>query len=211
MTAVGYVGGDPDKLDRAGYTLGDVIAADATGTLVPVALGAPTEVLTVEPAEATDVGWGAAGGGATTAVRLSRITTGSVTFPNSAPAYAINAALNAPPIPAAVGDYVEVSITALFDFAANSFVDIGVVVGGVIVRYMGTGSGALPTEGNPGLYPDPGFNGYIGPQGFVVTAPDLSAGNVQFALVSLATGTGQALATADFPFAWNVKNLGPVI
>lgn len=248
MTATGYIGGDPNKVDVDGWTLGDVLAANAAGELEAVPIGTPAEVLTVDAAEPTDLGYApAGGGGAVTSVfgrvgvvvaaagdyavaditgltaalaakatkpvvRISRITTGTVTFPNSAPAWAINATLNAPAIPAAVGDFIEVSLTALFDFAADSFLDIGVITGGpaTIVRYLGSGSGTPLVEGNPGLYPDPAFQGFLGTMGFVVTAPDLDGGNVQLALVSLATGSGMALASAAFPFQWLVKNLGPV-
>lgn len=248
MTATGYIGGDPTKVDVDGWTLGDVLAADPTGTLVAIPLGSATEVLTVTPAALTDLDYAAAGGGGAVtsvfgragavvavagdyavaditglvaalaakatipAVRLSKITTGNVTFPNSAPSWAINTTLNAPAIPAAVGDYIEVSLTALFDFASDSFLDVGVITGAgpTIVRYLGSGSGTPLVEGNPGLYPDPAFNREFGTQGFVVTAPDLDAGTVRLALVSLATGSGQALASAAFPFAWCVKNLGPV-
>lgn len=211
MTAVGYVGGDPAKLNRAGYVLGDLIAADATGTLVPVALGAPAEVLTVDPVEATDVGWGAGGGGSPLRVRQSYITSGDVAFPNTLGAWQAVAGIAAPPIPAAVGDFVEVAFTALFDFSATSFVDVAVSAGGTLVRFMATGTGAPAVEGNPGLYPDPAFDGFFGTQGFTVAAPDISGGNVTLVLAVLATGTGLVKCSAAFPVRWIVKNYGPVL
>lgn len=211
MTAVGYVGGDPDKLDRAGYTLGDVLAADATGTLIPVALGTPAEVLTVDLAEPADVGWGAAGGGAALAVRQSYLTSGDVAFPNTLGAWQAVAGISAPAIPAAVGDFIEVAFTALFDFAATSFVDVAVSAAGSLVRFMATGTGTPAVEGNPGLYPDPAFDGYFGTQGFTVAAPDISGGNVTVVLAVLATGSGLIKCSAAFPVRWIVKNYGPVV
>lgn len=36
MTATGYVGGDPRKLDKAGYSKGQIVAANSSGTLQAV-------------------------------------------------------------------------------------------------------------------------------------------------------------------------------
>lgn len=67
MAAVLYTGGDPSKLDVAGYTQGDVPAADAAGTLQPVPIGTPGSVLTVNAAqpELLDYEPGGGGGGGT--------------------------------------------------------------------------------------------------------------------------------------------------
>lgn len=67
MGAVGYTSGDPRKLNRSGYALGEVVAADGTGTLVPVPAGDDTEVLTADATEPTGVDWepGGSGGGGT--------------------------------------------------------------------------------------------------------------------------------------------------
>lgn len=78
MVATGYTGGDPNKLDIAGYDLGDVIAADVTGVLQPVAIGTTGEVLTVVPAEPTDVGWEPGGGGPGAGVSSFNGRTGAV-------------------------------------------------------------------------------------------------------------------------------------
>ena len=284
MTAVGYVGGDPSKVDVTGYAHGDLLAADASGTLTPVPIGTAAQALTVDVAETTLVDWETGGGGgggvpsgtvvtetsfaqASTAgvatdysrgdhthgtpaaptpvsvgadpagsaaaavitanaytdaglataarrpvVRQSRITTGNVTFPNTTPTWTINATLNAPQIPAAIGDTVEVGITALFGFSASAFIDIAVITGvSTIARYMGSGTSSPLLEGNPGLYPtSSSFTRALSPQSFVVEAADLDGGNVRFALVSRAAGAGQAFANTNYPFAWLVKNLGPV-
>jgi len=247
MTATGYIGGDPTKVDVDGWTQGDILAADAAGELVALPIGAATEVLTVDLAQAARLAYDpAAGGGAVDSVfgrvgdvtaqvgdytaaqvgaiptatlatlatkpvvRQSRITSGNVAFPNTAAAWQRLAALDALPVPAAIGDFIEVSFTALFDLAADSFLDVAVWDGAAIARFLGSGTSTPLVEGNPGLYPDPAFNGYFGPQGFTVAAADLNGGNVQVALAVLATGSGQALASAAFPFAWIVKNLGPV-
>lgn len=63
MGATIVVGGDPNKLDVAGYTYGDIIAADVTGTLEPVTVGADGFVLTADSVAPEGVDWQAGGGG----------------------------------------------------------------------------------------------------------------------------------------------------
>ena len=70
MAAIGYTGGDPNKLDATGYAQGDVPAADAAGTLQPVPIGTPGNVLTVNAIrpELLDYQAGGGGGGGVTSV-----------------------------------------------------------------------------------------------------------------------------------------------
>jgi hypothetical protein len=63
VTATGYIGGDPNKLDRTGYTKGDVVAADVTGALQAVPVGPDNDVLTADSVAAEGVDWQAGGGG----------------------------------------------------------------------------------------------------------------------------------------------------
>jgi hypothetical protein len=65
MTAYGYVGGDPSKVNVSGYTKGDVLAADAAGTLQALPVGPDADVLTADSAAADGVDWqvGSGGGG----------------------------------------------------------------------------------------------------------------------------------------------------
>jgi len=62
VTAYGYVGGDPSKLNVAGYSQGDVVAADNTGHLQRVAVGTSGNVLTANSGAAEGVDWQPAGG-----------------------------------------------------------------------------------------------------------------------------------------------------
>jgi hypothetical protein len=61
--AVGFTSGDPRKLNRTGYTKGDVIAADTAGALTAVPVGTDTEVLTADSSDPEGVDWQPGGGG----------------------------------------------------------------------------------------------------------------------------------------------------
>ena len=70
MGAFIFAGGDPSKVDVSGYSKGDVLAADTTGTLQPVTVGPDGEVLTADSAATEGVDWqpGGGGGGGVTSV-----------------------------------------------------------------------------------------------------------------------------------------------
>lgn len=57
MTATGFTGGDPRKLNRSGYALGQVVAADAAGDLTAVPADVDGLVLTLDASEAAGVDW----------------------------------------------------------------------------------------------------------------------------------------------------------
>lgn len=63
MAAVGYTSGDPRKLNKSGYAKGDVVAADATGVLTPIPVGADAEALTADSTDPEGVDWQTVGGG----------------------------------------------------------------------------------------------------------------------------------------------------
>lgn len=91
MVATGYLGGDPSKVDVGGYVLGDVLAADVTGVLQPVPIGASTEVLTVDPGEPTSVDWepgGSGGGGTPSNTVVTETTFGQASAVGAGTAYA---------------------------------------------------------------------------------------------------------------------------
>lgn len=63
MGAFIFAGGDPSKVDVSGYTKGDVLAADTTGTLQPVTVGPDGDVLTADSIATEGVDWQPGGGG----------------------------------------------------------------------------------------------------------------------------------------------------
>lgn len=213
MTAQMVLDGDPDKVDVSGYTKGDILAADTTGTLTAVPVGPDADVLTADSVDTEGVAWATGGGGGSAPyVRKAYITTGNVTPPNTAGAWAALAGFELQ-IPAVVGDYVEIQAEFLCELKASTFYDYAVIVGATIVRYGATGTGTPGIEGFPGFYPDTAaFRGTPGPVGFTVTAPDLDGANVRWIIASASTsGTGTLFAGANFPFFWRAINYGVVL
>lgn len=63
MAAVLYTGGDPNKLNAAGYVKGEVVAANAGGVLTPLLVGPDGDVLTANSSTTLGVDWEVGGGG----------------------------------------------------------------------------------------------------------------------------------------------------
>lgn len=149
-------------------------------------------------------------------VRHEYIKIGNQTFPNTSGAWARAGGTNGLPadfelsVPAVVGDWVEVSINAMKSDTTNAFLDVGVVVGTSVVRYLGSGNATPLVEGDPGWYPVSSFRPHAGVRGFAVTADDLDSGSVRLSMVNKSAGSGTLYASNDYPFYWQVKNLGQV-
>lgn len=148
-------------------------------------------------------------------IRQGYVLTGDINpLPNTAAAWQALAGFELQ-LPAAVGDYVELSVNAMRkDAIGNSWLDMGVFVGsapGSIVRYLSTGGGTPGFEGDPGWYvPAGGIIGRSDPRGFTVTPGDLDGGNVRFVIAVKSNGTGILYASNNYPFFWRAINRGVV-
>lgn len=63
MSAAIYTGGDPAKLNRTGYSKGQVVAANAAGALTALPIDTDGKVLTLDSPAALGVDWQNLGGG----------------------------------------------------------------------------------------------------------------------------------------------------
>ena len=63
MTANGFTGGDPGKLNRTGYSKGQVVAANAAGQLTALPVDIDGKVLTLDSPAALGLDWQVGGGG----------------------------------------------------------------------------------------------------------------------------------------------------
>lgn len=226
----GYTKGDVLAANAAGNltpvpvgTNTEVLTADsADAEGVDWAAGAGVSPANTVVAEAT---WGAASAAGASALysrgdhthgtpnirmRQAYIKTGNVTLPNTLGVWLPLAGFELV-IPAAVGDYVEIGTEFFLNPPGGSgFLDVGVIVGASVVRYMSSGTGTPAIEGMPGWYPTVSFRTVFSPMGFVVTAPDLDGGNVRWVMASLSDGTGTLFASNNGPFYWRSFNWGPV-
>jgi hypothetical protein len=118
-------------------------------------------------------------------------------------------------IPATAGDTVGVSATIGRQANANLLMDIGVVVGGVIQRWLGNGAiaaaPAAPYEGDIGLY-HTNIPVITGERRFQVAAGDLTGANVELKILRKINGAGSALVLMDTtnPGYWQATNYGVV-
>lgn len=152
------------------------------------------------------------GGTGLKAIRQAYITSGNITLPATAGAWAPVAGVELA-IPAAVGDWVEISPSFMWQPVSNdAFLDLGATVGASTVRYGSTGTGTPAVEGDPAMYFAPGTYGKVGAHfAFQVTAPDLDAGNVRFTMNSAGTVAASTLyASGAYPYRWIAKNYGAV-
>lgn len=138
-------------------------------------------------------------------------TTGDITATNVGSTWTQAGSLLCP-VPAAAGDYLLFIPSLMVNPAGVTHVDIAVKVGAAFVRFASSGDATSALEGDPGLYGDPTYslvNG--GVMDFVVTADDVSGGNVTFAVVYMGTGTSTIIhASANYPFRWRAINFGPI-
>lgn len=150
-------------------------------------------------------------------VRRAYVTSGNIIIPSTGGTWAALTGMELD-LPAAVGDYVELTASFMYQPAAASFIDAAVISGATLKRYASSG-GSSPTtangtgEGDPSLYSAPGTYRTSGFHfGFTVAAGDLDTGNVRFVMAALSGGAGAALyASTDYPFRWTAKNYGPVL
>jgi hypothetical protein len=154
----------------------------------------------------------ASGGGAGPAMSIvsGQLTSGNVAATNTAGAF-LPIAGTSVSISAALGDQVSGQYGFTDASGAGSYYDIGVTVGGVLVRQLY--SPAFPAtssyEGMPGALPDnpPAFFGPVAPRWFTVTSGDLDSGGVvTFCLCRRSTGSGSLLMSADIPVTYSLYN-----
>lgn len=194
---------------------GDILVATGNDVITRLAVGTDGQVLTADSAEVTGVKWetpAGGGGGAITAMRQARISSGNFAFVNNGNNVWTPTAGVELSIPAEVGDYVDISASFAVLFDGGSFLDLAVIVGSTIVRYMSNDLADGADEGMIQLYPASSIKGYPGPMGFTVTADDLDGGNVRWVLAQMSTtGLGHVYANPGGHFFWRSINWGPSI
>jgi hypothetical protein len=153
-----------------------------------------------------DVAAGDAAAAVKPRVASARITSGDVTLPSTSGAWQALSGFELS-IPAAVGEWVEISVSALRSHVTNAFLDLAIIVGSSLVRHLSSGTATPAVEGNPGWYGDSGFPVINGPQGLLVASGDLDGGSVRFVVAVKAAGAGTLFASTNYPFYWQAKNL----
>lgn len=148
-------------------------------------------------------------GGAAIAVVRRTVTSGNIT-PQSTGSWAMVTGGPTIAIAAAAGDYVSFEICSALMRIVSSFRDLAVVVGGVPVRYLSTGSSSSSVEGAPAFYGDSTFRTHGTAFDFVVQNSDLSGGNVTVGFATKGAADGTIYASTDYPLVWRAMNYGAI-
>lgn len=151
--------------------------------------------------------------GASMAVKRVKVTSGNVVPQGSPGVWALLTGGPTLSIPAAVGDYVSFEFTSFMygPSGSTTFLDLAVVVGGNMVRFLSTDTNTPALEGSPSLYGQPSnFKSYGPTFEFVVGAGDLDGGNVTIAFAIKGAGVGTLYASPDYPLRWRAVNHGVV-
>lgn len=189
---------------------GDLLVASAADTFTRLPVGSNGQVLTADSAESTGVKWAAAGGGTSIVGRRAYITTGDTTLPNTSGAWAAISGYELS-IPAAVGDYVELQVSLMFDPGTNGFLDVAIIVSTTLARFASSGTGTPAIEGDPTLYDAPQTYRTSGTHfGVVVASGDRDGSNVRFVMASKSAGSGILYSSSNYPFRWRAFNYGAV-
>lgn len=144
-----------------------------------------------------------------TIVRSARITTGNVDLPDTTGDWEALPGFELA-IPAAAGEWVEVSADLLADITAGSALDLAVIVGTTLVRFAATGTSTPVAGGSPGWDLTDGGAPAPGVFGFTTVGGDLDAGTVRFVVACRGDGTGRLYASTTIPFRWRALNLRTV-
>lgn len=192
-------------------TKGDLLAATASATVTRLGVGGAGTFLGASSAAGTGLAWLTPGGGGfTPVVRSAWLTPGDTALPNTSGGWSSLAGFELD-VPAVAGQWVEIGVHAMRTATSSADLDVAVVVGASIVRYLATGTATPGFEGDPGWYPQSGsFAVQSAPRGFVVASGDLDGGNVRFVVAVKAAGTGTLFSSTNYPFYWLAKNLGVV-
>lgn len=184
-------------------TKGDLYAATASATVVRQGVGSNGQVLTADSTQTTGVKWAAA---YTPTVRSAWITSGDTALPNTSGSWAALAGFELD-MPAAVGNWIEIGVHAMRSNTSTAFIDVAVIVGSSIVRYLATGTSTPASEGDPGMYFSNNFTGQSASRGFVVASGDLDGANVRFIIATKSQGSGTLYSSTNYPFYWRAVNL----
>lgn len=147
-------------------------------------------------------------------IRQTYFTSGDVAFPNTSGAFAVINQVTSGTfevdVPAVAGNWIEVDVSELRTTDAAALLDVGVVVGSSVVRYLSTGTSSTAADGDISFYSDPtNFFPHGGSRGFSATSGDIDTGNVRIALLVNSNGTGTLKCSAANQVTILVKNLGP--
>ncbi len=209
LKASGTLAGKANDSSVVHNTGSETVAGTKTFSSSPVV---PAPTLASHASTKTYVDDSAAAKAMKPIVRQSYFTSGDITLASSGglwvPVTGITISL-----PAAVGDWVELTSSIMTQSSGSDYFDLAVLNGVSIVRRSSTGtaSGTTADQGDTGLYPTQlAFRTTGALFAFQVVSGDLESGNVRFALIAKGTGGAKVFASTDYPGRMRAINMGSV-
>lgn len=193
-------------------TKGDVVAATGNAAVTRVGVGTNGQVLTADSTQAAGVSWQTPSGGGTgtrMAITSGSITSGNVPAVNTGGSW-LPVTGTSQSIAAVAGDQLRAEYGFLTSAGGGTYYDIGVVVGGSIVRLLNAPSFPPDSayEGMPETNPDLPST-FFGPsvnKWFTATSGDLSGGTCTFCIAWKSTGAGSLEMNTDIPVDFSLYN-----
>lgn len=188
-------------------TKGDLLAATGSAAITRLGVGNDGQVLTAASGQSTGLQWATPATYKPT-IRSAWIANASdATLPNTAGVWQALSGFELD-LPASVGQWVEIGVHAMRSNTSSAFLDIAVIVGTTLVRYLSSGTATPGIEGDPGFYFSNGFTGQSAGRGFIAGVGDIDTGTVRFVVAVKAQGAGTLYSSTSYPFYWAAKNLG---
>lgn len=211
-TAGTYAAGNDSRITGAVQastvtTKGDLLVGTGNAALTRQPVGSNGTALVADSTQTTGVKWSAVASAPT--IRSAWIANATdASFPNTGGVWAALAGFELD-LPSAVGHWVEIGVHGMRSSTSSVSIDVAVIVGTSLVRYLSTGTSTPGFEGDPGWYWSSGsFSTQSAARGFVVASGDLDGGNVRFVIACKASGSGTLYSSTSYPFYWVAKDLG---
>lgn len=188
-------------------TKGDLLVATGSAALTRQAVGSNGQALVADSTQTTGIKW--AGIAPAPTIRSAWIANASDTsLPNTSGAWQALSGFELD-LPSAVGHWVEIGVHGMRSDTSSASIDVAVIVGTSLVRFLSSGTNTPGVEGDPGWYWSTGsFSTQSAGRGFVVTSGDLDGSNVRFVIAIKAAGSGTLYSSTNYPFYWVAKDLG---
>lgn len=192
---------------------GDILVASDADVVTKLPVGANGKLLAADDTKTTGLNWIDPPAVSDPPFRLITRTfnfaAGGITFPDHSAGFQVLPYVQGS-IPAAVGHYVKMYLSGMWEHVGSDFIEFVVIgAGDTILRYSSTRTSTPSLEGDPEEYPNPGFPKFHAPFAFHAEASDIVGGNIKFGIASKGAGGSVLYSYPAYPMNMDLENHGP--